>query len=61
MYKHYNPTTYKKILTVLPRKLSSISRAGLEVNANVTIISRADLDVNACLLSDIFSEYMGTD
>ena len=59
MYKHYNPTTYKKILTVLP-EMSSISRAGLEVNVNVTIISRADMDVHACLLSDIFSEYMWT-
>ena len=32
----------------------------MEVNASVTIISRADLDVHACLLSNIFSEYMGT-
>ena len=42
------------------RKLSSISKAGLEVNVNVTIISRADLDVHACLLSDMFGEYMWT-
>ena len=50
----------RKYLQYFQKAELSISRAGLEVNANVTIISRADLDVHACLLSDIFSEYMGT-